>query len=184
MYPDKLNAKRYVRRWSKTTSPSILNAPEVVELNNRVYCWVCSGLQIAIQSNYYNVHQQKTFPSRRNACVRVDALRQSRQRHPGDGLLRARRQYHTTRCISPSDHCFGPRLDLDWNAMGDAAKISAHVPSTLSSRSRGRRWEDIILPGRKDPRNWADPRNLGKSKWDQKLGKIVCVFSLYDKMRW
>jgi hypothetical protein len=30
-------------------------------------------------------HQQKTFPSGRNGCVRVDALRQSRQRHPGGG---------------------------------------------------------------------------------------------------
>jgi len=24
----------------------------------------------------------------------------------------------------------------------------------------------------------------GQSEWDQKLGKIECVFSLYDKMRW
>jgi hypothetical protein len=51
-------------------------------------------------------HQQKTFPSGRTGCVRVDALRQSRQRHPGDGLLRARRQYHTSSCISPSDRRF------------------------------------------------------------------------------
>ena len=34
-------------------------------------------------------HQQKTFPSRRNGSVRVDALSQTRQRHPGGGLLRA-----------------------------------------------------------------------------------------------
>jgi len=33
----------------------------------------------------------------------------------------------------------------------------------------------------KYPRNCADPRNLAKSEWDQKLGKIECVFSLYDK---
>jgi len=38
------------------------------------------------------LHQQKTFRSGRNGCVRVDALRQSRQRHPGGVLLRARRQ--------------------------------------------------------------------------------------------
>jgi len=50
-------------------------------------------------------HQQKTFPSGRNGSVRVDALRQSRQRHPGGGLLRARRQYHASRCTSPSDRC-------------------------------------------------------------------------------
>jgi len=29
-----------------------------------------------------------------------------------------------------------------------------------------------------------DPRNLAKSEWNQKLEKIECVFSLYDKMRW
>ena len=38
-------------------------------------------------------------------------------------------------------------------AMGDAAKISPHFPSTLSSRSVGR-----------DPHNSVDPRNLGKSE--------------------
>ena len=36
----------------------------------------------------------------------------------------------------------------------------------------------------KDPRNCADARNLAQSEWDQMLGKIECVFSLYDKMRW
>jgi len=51
-------------------------------------------------------HQQKTSSSGRNGSVRVDALRQSRQRHPGGGLLSARRQYHASRCISPSDHSF------------------------------------------------------------------------------
>jgi hypothetical protein len=51
-------------------------------------------------------HQQKTFLSGRNGSVRVDALCQSRQRHPGGGLLRARRQYHASRCIPPSDRRF------------------------------------------------------------------------------
>jgi len=41
----------------------------------------------------------------------------------------------------------------------------------------------MILPGREDPRNCMDARNHGKSEWDQKLGKIECVYSLYDKMR-
>ena len=50
-----------------------------------------------------DTHQQKTFPSGRNGSVRVDALRQSRQRHPGGRLLRARRQYDASRCISPPD---------------------------------------------------------------------------------
>jgi len=44
----------------------------------------------------------------------------------------------------------GTRLHRDSNAMGDTAKISPRVPSTLSSRSV-RRWEDMILPGCEDP---------------------------------
>jgi len=45
-------------------------------------------------------------------------------------------------------------------------------------------WEDMILPDFDDPCNCADPRHLRQSEWDHKLGKIECVFSLYDKMRW
>jgi len=59
----------------------------------------------------------------------------------------------------------GTRLHRDCTAMGDAAKISPRVPSTLISRSVGRRWEDMILPGHEDPRNCVDP-NLGQSEWD------------------
>jgi len=51
-------------------------------------------------------HQQKIFPSGQNGSVRVDTLRQRRQRHPGGGLLPARHQYHASCCISPSDRCF------------------------------------------------------------------------------
>ena len=57
-------------------------------------------------SEWVHWHQQKIFPSGRNGSVRADALRQSRQRHPGGGLLRAHPQYHTSGCISPSDRCF------------------------------------------------------------------------------
>ena len=64
-------------------------------------CLPFGGIHIDFQQ-----HQHKTFPSGRNGCVRVDALRQSRQRHPGGGLLRARRQYNASRCISPSDRRF------------------------------------------------------------------------------
>jgi len=71
----------------------------------------------------------------------------------------------------------GTRLHRDCNAMGDAAKISPRIPSTSSSRQVGR-WEDMRLPGREDP------RNLGQSEWDQKLGKIECEYSLYDRRRW
>jgi len=42
-------------------------------------------------------HQHKTFPSGRNGSVRVDALHQSVQRHPGGGLLCAWGQYHASR---------------------------------------------------------------------------------------
>jgi len=51
-------------------------------------------------------HLQKTFPSGRNDSVKVDALCQSRQRHPGGGLLHARRECHASRCILPSERCF------------------------------------------------------------------------------
>jgi hypothetical protein len=51
-------------------------------------------------------HQQKTFPSRRNGCIRVDVLHQSHGRHPGGGIRQARSQYHASPCISPSDRCF------------------------------------------------------------------------------
>jgi len=51
-------------------------------------------------------HQQKTFPSGLNCSIGVDALHQSRQRHPGGGLLRTRHQYHMSHCISPSDRLY------------------------------------------------------------------------------
>jgi len=56
--------------------------------------------------------------------------------------------------------------------------------SGSGSRSVGIRWVEMILPGIEDPRNYLHPRNLGQSEWDSKLGKIECVFSLYDKMSW
>ena len=75
----------------------------------------------------------------------------------------------------------GTRSHRNCNAMGDAAKISPRVRSTLSSRSVGM-WSDLTLPGREDPCNCGDPTNLESSEWDPKLGMIECVFSLYDKM--
>jgi len=71
----------------------------------------------------------------------------------------------------------GTRLYGDCIAMGDALEISPRVPSTSCSRRVGR-WQAMTLPGHEVP------RNLGKSEWDQELGKIECVFLLYDKMRW
>jgi len=74
----------------------------------------------------------------------------------------------------------GTQLHWDCNAMGDAAKISPHFPSTSSLWSE-RRWEDMMLPGSENPGICVD---LGQSDWDQKLGKIECELSLYDKRRW
>jgi len=68
----------------------------------------------------------------------------------------------------------GTCLHRDRNAMGDNGWISPRVPSTLSSRSVGRRWEDMILHGREDPRNCVDPR---KERVRPKVGKDrVCIF--------
>ena len=50
--------------------------------------------------------QQRIIPSGRNGSVKVNALCQRRQRHPGGGWLRARRQYHASRSISPSHRSF------------------------------------------------------------------------------
>jgi len=51
-------------------------------------------------------YQKKISPSGRNGSVRVDALRQSHKRHPCGRLLRARRQFNTSRSISPADQYF------------------------------------------------------------------------------
>ena len=61
---------------------------------------ICTGCPAALS------HEQKIFPSGRNGSIRGDALPQSRQRHPGGGLLRARCQFNASRSISPSDCCF------------------------------------------------------------------------------
>ena len=45
-------------------------------------------------------------------------------------------------------------------------------------RSIGFGWDNLILP------TVESPRNLGQSEWEQKWGKIECVFSLYDIIRW
>jgi hypothetical protein len=51
-------------------------------------------------------HQGRTFPSGRNGCIRVHTLRPTRQRHPYSRLLRARRQYPLSHCLSPSARIF------------------------------------------------------------------------------
>jgi len=76
----------------------------------------------------------------------------------------------------------GTRMHRDSNEMGDAAKISPRVPSTLSSKSVGRRWEDMILPGPEDPCNGVDPRT---DRVRPKVGKDrVCIFVVWqDEMK-
>ena len=51
-------------------------------------------------------HLRKTFPSGRNGYVRVDVLRQSRQRRPSGALIRPRRQYHPSQFILLSNRGF------------------------------------------------------------------------------
>jgi len=56
--------------------------------------------------------------------------------------------------------------------------------SCAGSRSVAIGWDDMVLPGVDDPHSCVDPQHIRDSEWDQKLGKIECVFSMYDKMRW
>jgi len=50
--------------------------------------------------------------------------------------------------------------------------------SGSGSRRKDIGWEDIILA------RVGDLPNLGQSEWDQEFGKIECVISLYDQVRW
>jgi hypothetical protein len=78
----------------------------------RMFCSVAAAVTSRLMTKNIDMqlprlfHRQKIFPSGRNGSVRVDALRQSRQRHPGGGVLPARRQFNASRSISPSDRCF------------------------------------------------------------------------------
>jgi len=56
--------------------------------------------------------------------------------------------------------------------------LHAMIRSQPGLRSVGWGWEDMILPGREDPRNCVYPRNRGKSEWGQRMGKTACVFRI------
>jgi len=56
--------------------------------------------------------------------------------------------------------------------------LHAMIKSQPGSRSVGWGWEDMIQPGREDPRNCVDPWNRRKSEWEQKMGMIECVFRI------
>jgi len=53
--PDRLSAKRWALRCTKTTSPVLLNVQEVVEQNTTVSWRMYGCLQNATKSNYLNV---------------------------------------------------------------------------------------------------------------------------------
>jgi len=76
----------------------------------------------------------------------------------------------------------GTWLHQDCNPIGDSAKISALVPCTLCSRSVGRRWVDMILPGREDPHNCVDP---WKERVIPEVGNVrVCILIVWqDEMK-
>jgi hypothetical protein len=61
MLPDRLNAKRCDFRCSETTSPMLLNSPEVVELNPRISWTEYSCLQNRSKSFYYDVQIAELF---------------------------------------------------------------------------------------------------------------------------
>jgi hypothetical protein len=94
--------------YSTYVLPALRHLQNVVDIGHSVNC---SFLHLTFHfQDLFRIshvqHQQKNIPFGWNGSVRVDALRQNRQRHPGGGLLRAWRQYNASRCISPSDRCF------------------------------------------------------------------------------
>jgi len=86
-----------------------------------VECSMVYSMQHGVE---YAAHQQKTFVSERNGCFRLDALSQSRQRHPGGGLLCAKCQHHAWCCLSPSDRSFAPSSTDSARAFSDAPGIT------------------------------------------------------------
>jgi hypothetical protein len=143
---------------------------------------------------------KKTCPSGRIGCIRLDALRQSCHSHPGGGIVCPGRQDYVSRGISPSDRYFpisfhsvshlyqtkslglGPNVTKHRNGFIGYTFASGLQGVTLPNLSSGYFYIQL-RERRKDPCNCIHPPSLGKSEWDEKLGKIECVWSLYDKMR-
>jgi len=84
-------------------------------------------------------HQPKTFPSGQNGSIGVDTLRPSRQRHHGAGFLCVRRQYHASRCTSPSDRSFAVSSSDSARAFSDAPE------STCSYGGAFRTLQDLTI---------------------------------------
>jgi len=112
----------------------------LLSLYSAVQTWhICQTIQ---------AHQQKTFPLGQIGCVRVDALHQSRQRHPGGGLLRDRREYHASRCTLPSDRSFAVSSSDSARAFSDAPE------STCSYGGAFRTLRDLTIRIVKFWSNW------------------------------
>ena len=71
----------------------------------------------------------------------------------------------------------GWQTDYHWHCAAPLAALNGKVwewaVPVKELTKRARRWD--LLPGHKNPCNCMDLQNLGKSKSDQKLGKIQCV---------
>ena len=123
--------------------------------------WRSSFIFIA---GYFLLRQQKIIPFGRNGSVRVDLVCQSCQRHLGGGLLPARHQYCTSRCIVPSHRSFTvyfPSVSLQFETNTVALKANCDHKSDLvhwacASIGIAMRWVmqrkpllPFILPARK-----------------------------------
>jgi len=75
-----------------------------------------------------------------------------------NGGARRQRAYH--------QHSAAPLADFQMEFMRKTGS---------RSRGIGRMWADMILTGREDPHNCMDQQTLGKSEWDQKMGKLESV---------
>ena len=89
---------------SRILKSRIQETEDGLESDDSLSCEPACSVPFKVREIYMHIfHQQKTFLSGRNGSVRVDALCQSPQRHPGGGLLRGRCQVHASCHIWPSD---------------------------------------------------------------------------------
>jgi len=94
----------WITRWQPAQFGRIQNMLKRIRVN--VLGWNLGNIFGVHSDNSWHLHQQNIIPSVRNGSVRVDVIRQRWQEHLGGGFLRARRQYHASRCISLSNHNF------------------------------------------------------------------------------
>jgi len=93
---------------SRILKSRIQETEDGLEFDDYLSCEPACSVPFKVREIYMHIfHQQKTFPSGQDGSVRVDALRHSRQRHPGGGSLHAWCQVHASCHIPPSDRRFG-----------------------------------------------------------------------------